>query len=73
MFSSGSPEAAAIIRASAVIALSCSSLLNVFLIVALTIQVKASRTKKTKVIYIRLAIVACPDGKHSQNTSGFGK
>ena len=26
-----------------------------------------------KVIYIRLAIVACPDGKHSQNTSGFGK
>ena len=26
-----------------------------------------------KVIYIRLAIVACPDGKRSQYTSGFGK
>ena len=27
----------------------------------------------SKVIYIRLAIVACPDGKRSQYTSGFGK
>ena len=26
-----------------------------------------------KVIYIRLAIVPCPDGKYSQCTSGFGK
>ena len=26
-----------------------------------------------KVIYIRLAIVACPDGKRSQYTTGFGK
>ena len=31
------------------------------------------KIEKYKVIYIRLAIVACPDGKHSQNTSGFGK
>ena len=39
----------------------------------------SSLTKKelhlvlSKVIYIRLAIVACPDGKRSQYTSGFGK